>query len=264
MAGSLSIQPLRQELELKPGQSFSSSLVVTNTGKDSITVNVDAESFSVIDEAYDYSFAKAEGLNQWVHIDNPVSTILAGHSYSFNYEVGAPLGAEAGSRYFAVFANVDKPANSPITTLERAGTLLYITVPGNVTRHGQLLDLNMPFLTTDQRVGWQARLKSTGSVHFHSRITVSTYSLFGNRTSQVVVDHLILPNTIRLISGQLSIGRVPGLYRIHWLIGQGDNPAAQRTRWIVYIPIYLWPTLAAAIGLIIYNHVRRRNRRKHY
>src|SRR5438128_2241444 len=102
-AGNISIAPLRQELELKPGQSFTSRLQVRNNSSQPSTINLSAESFGVINENYDYSFAKSEGIKDWLNFDKPQLALAPNDSSSSGYTLGVPNNAEPGEKYIALF-----------------------------------------------------------------------------------------------------------------------------------------------------------------
>ena len=129
-AGSLSIQPLRQELELKPGQANSSNILVRNTGREPATINISAESFGVINEDYDYSFTQSQDLAKWVRFDEQKTTILPNQSFKFNFTISVPISAEPGGKYIAIFSTLSSQSLSNINSIERVGQLIYLSVSG--------------------------------------------------------------------------------------------------------------------------------------
>lgn len=263
LAGSISIEPLRQELELKPGQAVTNTILVRNTGSDISTVKLSAESFSVINEQYDYSFAKAEELQRWVSFNQSGAELKPGEGHSFIYTLGVPVDAEPGGRYIAIFSSASATQNASVITIERVGTLIYLTIPGNVTRTGSLLSLRWPTFSTSRSLKWDLRIHNTGTAHFKTRITTSVTSLFGGTSTTVTDEHLLLPNTIRHLEGGFGLGNIPGIYHIKILIGQGDSPAYTQAKWVFYMPIA--PSLAL-IGLcatgfyIVVRKLRRRSK----
>ena len=52
----LTLSPLRNEIEIAPGTSLDGVLTVTNSTKKPMTVSMNAEAFSVINQQYDYAF----------------------------------------------------------------------------------------------------------------------------------------------------------------------------------------------------------------
>ncbi len=251
-AGSLSIEPLRQELILQPGQSITGHLFVRNSGKSQITVSLHAEDFGIVNEQYDYSFSASESLGKWVNLGQNGSSLDPGQVKNFTYTVGAPNNTEPGAKYIAIFAQVkNTPRDGSIATIEKAGSLLYITVPGATVKQGTVTDFNLPHLSFSRDVDWNLRIRAQGNVHFHSLESVSSALTPGKYGTEQQDDHLILPNTVRLISGTAVLGRWPGIYRVKFLVGLGDSPAFKKTAWVIYAPIMPTIFIIAASGLLI-------------
>ncbi len=248
-AGSLSIEPIREELSLKAGQSIENQLIVRNSTDKPISVSLEAESFSVINESYDYSFSKAEDLKSWVRF-NETSAPLAGKgSHLFTYTVSAPQNAEPGGKYIAIFSTTDNESSAAITSLERAGTLLYITIPGGITKQGNVVDVTVAPLNARRQTSAKGRIRNTGSTHFKSRITTEVHTVFGGFVSRSQGEHLLLPNTVRSVDEPVILGKFPGPYRVKVTIGLGDSPAYSITKWAWYLPIV--PTVFLAIVCVI-------------
>ena len=250
LAGSISISPLRQELELAPGQAFTSRLQVHNSSPRSSTIHLSAESFGVVNEYYDYSFTQSGDLKKWLKFDKPELVLGPNSSGSANYTLGIPNDAEPGEKYIALFASVDsKSSNDSVNSIDRVGLLLYITIAGNVSKRANVVHARIPPLTFTHNPKWNIRLNSTGTAHFRSKITTAVTNVFGKTVSNNKQDHLILPNTVRFIENSVNLGRVPGIYKVSFLIGRGDDPAYKLTKWVVYLP--LWSIILLAVVLTL-------------
>lgn len=236
-AGNLSLQPLRQELELQPGQTATSKVTVTNSTDSPQTVIMSAATFNVTNENYDYSFNEAEQTVKWVSFSEPSVQIAPRASHAFSYTIGVPGTAEPGERDLAVFASVSLPSGG-VDVVNRVGELTYLTVAGNVTRTGGVLSLRTPLFSFRPSVAWETRLLDTGTAHYKSVLTVTTSSIFGRQVSQSADEHLLLPNAPRMLRGNTTVGGWPGIYKMRFTIGQGDAPAYQKTKWVLYMPVW--------------------------
>ncbi len=262
--GSLSIAPLRQEITLAPGQAFTSKLKIANNSQAPATITLSAQSFNVVGENYDYDFASSEGTADWVHFDISKQTLPPGGSLIVNYTVGVPATAEPGERYIAIFASTsDKPVQN-VTAVDRVGLLLYMAVGGNVTHKGQVFSLSLPSVTTKSTVPWRLKLNNTGSAHFHSRITTWVAGVVGKTINATSTDHLSLPSTVRLYKGEAKTGSWPGLYRIRFKVGQGDDSAFDTTRWVLYAPIWslIMLVVLIVVGIKLVPTIRKRLKAK--
>ncbi len=256
----LGLAPLRTELDIAPGTSLDGKLTVINATAAPMTVGLDAEEFSVINQQYDYAFTQESQVAKWVTFTPTTLNLAAGEAKMVSYRLSAPLSAEPGGRYISLFASTDTGnQNNGVSSRQRIASLLYITVLGNVTRSGHLVSLNAPWVMSGGGQ-WSIALQNTGTTHFRSRYSVNVQDIFGNKVGTTVTgDDLILPGTVRLITDQLPLPVLPGFYRYVYNIGLGDTPAVTETR----IVLYASPIFIAAAGviltLLITLLIRRRN-----
>lgn len=258
----LTLAPLRSELSIAPGTSLDKTLRVRNHTEAPMKVQLSASTFKVINERYDYEFIDSEEPARWVRFAEDTITLQPGEERSIGYQVAVPLKAEPGGRYISLFVSADTKTRLQMPSRQRVASLLYVTVQGAVTRTGQFLGLDTPWLTAKSPV-WSARIRNSGSTHFRSRYQITVKSLTGDVVSQQNEDALILPGTVRLVSDTVKLSW-PGIYQQEYLIGLGDSPAHTERRWVIYSPIY---ATAGIVGLIllaatVLTHVRRR--RKHH
>lgn len=232
----LTVSPIRSELEIAPGISQDGVLTITNSTKETMVVDLTAESFSVINQQYDYAFTSESEMAKWVSFSDSKIELAAGESKKANFTIGVPLSAEPGGRYISLFAstNTHVDSDSSIVSRQRVASLLYLTVTGKITRSGNLIYLTSPNIVTG-KVNWSMVLQNTGTTHFRSRYDVKILNIINNdvvATSQG--DALILPGSLRLIADELPSLKLPGLYKAVYTIGLGDTPARVETRYLFY------------------------------
>lgn len=258
---SLGISPLRSELTIIPGASFDGKLTLTNSGKDSLSVTLDAEVFSVTNEVYDYSFDPAGKGVDWVTFDRTSIPLDPGKSATISYKVAVPIDAEPGGRYLSLFASSSPTADAGgVVSINRVASLLYVTVAGDLSRTGKVLTFNSPLVTFGDS-SWTATLQNSGSTHFHSLYNVNVKYLFGGGTITTTQgDSLILPSTVRLLTQPIAHPEWLGVYRLEYTISLGDVPAQQETRYILYLPaVQSLLLLGIIIGLFLLRP-KRKNR----
>lgn len=257
---SLGISPLRSELTIAPGTTFDGKLSLTNSGKDTLSVSMDAEVFSVTNDLYDYSFdASGKGVD-WVNFNKTSVSIEPGKSTIISYKVAVPIDAEPGGRYLSLFASSSPSADaSGVVSINRVASLLYVTVAGDSTRTGKVLTFNSPFVTFSEPT-WTATIQNSGSAHFHSIYSVNVKYLFGGESiGSTQGDSLILPSSVRLLSQQIERPQWLGLYRLDYTISLGDVPAQQETRYMLYVPpIQSLLVLGILVGLFLLRPKRKK------
>lgn len=250
---SLGISPLRSELTILPGTSFDGTLTLTNSGKQSVSVSLVAEAFSVTNQVYDYSFDATGKGADWTSFSQKTLDIEPGKSATVSYKVSVPIDAEPGGRYISLFASSSPvTSNNGVTSVNRVASLLYITVAGDITQTGNILTFNSPLLSFTNP-SWTAAIQNNGSAHFHSLYNVQVKSLFGGTSlGSSQGDSLILPSSVRLVSQKIPNLDVIGIYRLDYTIGLGDVSAYQETRWMFYVPpLQLLLLISIVIGILL-------------
>lgn len=232
----LTLSPLRTELAVAPGTAIDGVLKVSNRTPKSMNVTLSAEVFRVTNEQYDYAFSEDSDAAKWIRFDQDTIELSSGEEKTVEYQLAAPLKAEPGGRYISLFASANTESDSAtVPSRQRVASLLYITVQGEVTRTGQFLGLDMPWLTTKDSV-WSTRIRNGGTTHFRSRYSIVMKTIGGEIVSEQREDALILPGTVRLVSDTLRMPRWPGLYQLDYKIGLGDSPSHRESRWIFFSP----------------------------
>ena len=148
----------------------------------------------------------------------------------------------------SLFAATDIKSDAKgISTSERVGSLLYITVDGKVTHTGHLLKLLTPW-TTVGNSDWEATIQNTGTTHFTSMYTMDVKTLWDSEVSSSSGSSLILPSTIRLVQGTIDQPDVPGIYKITYTASLGDSPTVTIYLYILYMPVYGWIIIALVLA----------------
>lgn len=260
----LTVSPLRTEAEVAPGTSQDKTLSITNNNKTPITVRLSAEEFSVINQQYDYAFNIETELVKWVTFASNTIEVAPGETKSVAFRIGVPIDAEPGGRYISMFASTEAgSAGDGSTSRQRVGSLIYLTVIGNVSRVGQLVSLSAPWFVASS-TDWRAALQNTGTTHYYSRYNVVIQDMFGGTQSSTTVgEALILPGTVRSVSDAVPLPRFPGIYKLTYTIGLGDTPAKVETRYMIYLPTAAIVVIIFAAILIVALVGEYRSRKRH-
>ena len=261
----LQVSPLRNEISVEAGAAYKGSISLKNTGKATLKVTLSAEAFDVINQNYDYEFIPKAPVSEWVHFTQSDVIIDEGETYVADYLISVPIGAEPGGKYISLFASALPSTNDGITSVDRIGSLVYLTVPGDITSPGELVSLKSP-LTTTSDFSWSATIRNGGTAHFRSNYAVTAQTLWNTDITKTEGSGLILPASVRLIQGSGTHPEWLGVYKVHYQFGLGDNPTADQTKLLFYLPplqtIAAVGLLLAFISLLI-SSLRHRSKRRH-
>lgn len=259
---SLTLSPLRTEFDIAPGTSKQGKLTIDNPSDKDLTVDLSSEAFSVINRQYDYAFDSTTELSKWVTFSDNNFSLKSGESKIVQYIVGVPISSEPGGRYISLFASTDTTNDgSIVNSRQRIGSLLYITVSGDVTRNGNLLTMSSPTFVGDSS-NFSITLQNTGTTHFTSRYSVDVKNVLDGKTIKSTSNEsLILPATVRTILGKIPAPKWPGLYKIEYNIGLGDMPAITKSNYIIYVNPATWIIVAIitvlTLGIFIVKKIKR-------
>lgn len=263
----LKISPLRTELSITPGTAYMGTVRIENTGTTPLYVELSTEAFNVLGETYDYTFDPSAKATEWVHFSSKTLEIEPEAVVPIKYVINVPLGTEPGGVYLSLFAASIPLAGSSIESTDRVGSLLYITVPGDITKDGSLVAFSSPFLGTSA-VNWSATVRNAGSVHFNANYTTRLKTLWGSPVSENAGDSLIMPRSVRLVQDSQPEPAIMGLYLLSYEVGLGDNGSAIGTRAFLYLPVGQVSALLALITACILfvslgkDHRKQRKHRK--
>jgi len=109
-------------------------------------------------------------------------------------------------------------------------------------------------------VEWNMRIQGSGNAHFRSPVSVKVQNIFNKTISSTNANHLIMPKSTRALHDKISFGRLPGIYRVNFSIGLGDNTSANKTKWIVYLPPIQTVSIAAMLIIISMVLIARRKK----
>lgn len=261
-AKGLTLSPLRTETTIAPGTSQKAALRVSNTTDKPMVVGLNAEEFRVVNQDYDYAFSADAAAASWVSFALKEVTIAPGKVRDITYSINVPLGSEPGGRYLSLFASADGLSDvNTVHSRQRVGSLVYLTVGGDVTRAGALLSLTSPWSVVGD-AEWSATIRNSGTTHFRSIYSVTTQTLWGQSVASNQGSALIFPGSIRRIGDTVPLPVVPGLYKVVYRIGLGDTPRSERTSIIVFSPPSTWILVAGLLGLGLVLRSVHQKRRK--
>ena len=260
----LLITPLRNELIIDAGTSYKGAVTLRNTGTSSLTIKLDAQAFDVINQNYDYAFKPKSPVNNWVSFAQPSIVLNAGQSYIVSYLISVPIGAEPGGKYISIFASAQPATTDGVTSVDRVGSLIYITIPGAITKTGELLSLRSGFVTTDL-INWSAVIRNSGSAHFRTTYEARLSTLWNADVTTTQNIALILPSSVRLVQGTIEHPTLLGLYKVHYTFSLGDTPSVEKTLLVLYLPpIQVIPVVGffTLAGVITFKLIQRSNKLK--
>ncbi len=209
---AVAVSPVVIEHDLAPGMSASGKIRVTNTMDEDAVYYIGAQRFLpvgeegrqeyIVNEEDVMSFYKWFSFNENKLIIPPKSTV------EVEYTINAPLDAEPGGHYGAVFLSLDPPDLEPETTgskiAPKTGVLFLVKVAGDITEQA-----NIESFTVNKKVlshlpaFFDLRIRNTGNIHFRPKGTLEIRNMWGGVVARVPANprnSAVLPSSIRRIN----------------------------------------------------------------
>ncbi|MEI6498511.1 MAG: hypothetical protein WCO23_00965 [bacterium] len=258
----IQISPLTYKFDIKPGETQSAKITVKNLNNTPLDYTTEAEIFSSVSDDGAPSFAaetKEAGLNtlaDWIVFTNDsTGTIPVGGTKVINFTITVPANAEPGGHYAAVFAKQSTPTaegQTEIGVASRVGTLVLVTVPGEVIKSSAITEFKSPSFVIGGPVSFDMKVKNSGSVHFDSNAKVELKPIFGKTTTVDLGTHTIIPANSRNFVGEWSYKYPFGRYAITATATDIDGKLMTTTAILWAIPLVIViPAIFVIILLIL-------------
>lgn len=274
----IQISPLTFDFKVEDSKTQSGTVTITNLNDEPLSYVVEVENFADVNEQGAPSFAgkEAEGavttLADWFTFDAPKEGVLESKkSVAIGFAIDIPVGADPGGHYVAVFAREVKKNAEGKTELgiaSRVGSLVLVSVPGDVTKGASVSDFVFPKFVWKGPVNFSLKVKNTGTVHYDSTASVDLKPIFGSSVNVGLGTHTLIPKTTspRDYAGTWNKKYPFGYYKAtaKALDGNGqevtlDGGAIIAIPLIIVIPALIGLVLIILLILYLRKHLRFRS-----
>lgn len=213
--GDFVVSPGRVEIELKPGQSYTAQMSVSNRlGSQMVLVLSTEDIAGSSDPEQSMVFLGDDrgpsSLRDFVRF--PAGQIVLGHAEQVRIPVtiSIPTNARPGGLYGSVIIDAVIPAEvggDPALVggrpfAARAGTILLVRVSGTQKEEGRLIGISAvggQKIFSDAPVSFDVLFENNGDVHLDPRGLVTVTNMLGSSVGQIEADAwLVLPDSARL------------------------------------------------------------------
>ncbi len=231
------VGPGKFDIVLEPGESKTVPMIVTNRmGEPKIfTIEIEDIKGSRDDDQAVVLLGDDRGphtLKDYIQIPHMEFTLNYMERATIPVTVSIPLDAEPGGRYGSVLISIvsfdqnlnDISGTTPTSVIvSRIGTLFFISVPGSIDVHGELIafeTISNKQLFTSGPINFELVFENTGSLHLNPYGEISILNMTGNEVGLVEISPWFsLPQSLRTreISWdqEFMIGRYTAIVRIN-------------------------------------------------
>jgi hypothetical protein len=261
----LTITPSNIELQVKPGESITKEIILTNSTPADVEIKVSKRNFTAQGEEGQITLTTGEdnySLASWIETTPERINIKKDGREKFLVTIKIPKSAEPGGHFgsvvFGTVPKVDVKQTGAVVSQEIA-SLILVKIPGEVTEDAKIESFKAlsPFYELGP-VSFEARVKSNSTVHVKPVGTLTITSMFGQKLTGQVESRNILPGAIRKIPAVLGNKLLIGKYTasISLVYGTQNNAPLVATATFWAFPIRY--ALIVLVVLFVIYVMRRR------
>lgn len=244
-----SMSPMDQQIVLMPGDSYESSLNVTNPGTHTTELDyeVNVEPFYRDDDAtaiFENVSGRGEMAN-WITItSHQTGHLMPNETDEVTFRIDVPEDAPAGGQYASVIvsSSSSSSADAMIKETRRIGHLIYAEISGETVRSGEIMNLNVPAFLLSGNIAGSASIKNTGNTHGVATYKLQVFPLFSDEevytNEENPETHLILPD--QTYYAETAWEKTPeiGIYNVVYTV-EFAGKTAQASKLVIKCPIWL-------------------------
>ncbi len=204
-AKAFSVSPPILEFEANPGETVRTSIRIQNTSDTKKVYAFTIQKFIAKGESGMQDFlppTETKGLPEWMYFDRPVLELESGASFDLPIVIRVPENADPGGHFSAVlFAEQAELSRGAVGIVPRTGTLVFLTVRGNILKSFSLGSLSAESETQAHLpVDFSLTASNTGNVHIRPEGKLRIKNMFGNTVASYPINEnggRILPGSQR-------------------------------------------------------------------
>ncbi len=270
---SFSLSPMKQEIDLKAGEVYEGSVLVSNpnTSIEDFEYEVHAMPYSVSGTDYSPDFETMSDWSKivdWIKIEEPSGVLKPNETRRIYYKIEVPLSAPAGGQYAMIGLSSTPTSVSKRSEVQDTYTLtslIYARVEGETVYSGEILENYVPGFVSSGTPTTIVTVSNTGNVHEKLKVDLKVKNLFTGESLSLsgedsdTYESLILPDSTRVVSRALDGMPGLGIFEVSQNVDYiGEN--SSNTTVMLICPIWFMVlsivTVTVVITTILYKIMR--------
>lgn len=270
----LQISPAIQEVgELKPGDKYTGTFKVQNTGTETFDFNVGVSPFFVVDENYTPDYDNSNqytDITEWIKLSITSGTVTPNNEKEIAYSISVPADVPAGGQYAVIYAEIipsESAGDTGIAAVQRVGMKIYSNVQGNTRKTAAIDENKIAGILFNPPITATSIVHNTGNTHARATYVLQVYPLFSSEevytNEENPVTLTILPETRRFNSVAWEGAPRLGIFKVKQTVTIfGETSTTEKV--VFLIPLWFLFLILLIIFVAIFWLVSRiRNRNKY-
>lgn len=272
----LSAIPPRLELTVKPDGVASQIIKVRNESSVEKTIIITVEDFVVNDDkgtpTIISSTSKTDNrwaASSWIQVSPSTVKLKGGETKSLTLTVTPPANALSGGHYAMVISSPDNQVsllNSTGSSIQtKVGTLVYITIPGNIRQNAVVKDFTAPKFSEFGPIDFKSTIQNLSDVHIKPAGNIAITNMLGFKTGYIQFNSLgtnIFPGQTREFENQLTKKWLFGRYKAELNAAYGTAGGVATAVvffWVIPWRFLILLTTAIIIIVVIILSLKKKN-----
>ena len=237
---SINLDPPSIHVSVRPGESATRVLTLTNTGKDPLILHAYTEDWAYAPDGskrFQAPGTLPRSCANAIVLTPKELTLKPDESGTIQMTVTLPKDAHGGVQAVAFFeallGSVEKgPGASQVLFAGRLGTLVFVETEGSVQRHGAITSVSLSAPTAARPLEAQFTFGNDGDTHVFADGVVSILNAKGEYIGREKIGRFgILPGTSMTRTATWAGDMIPGTYSVILTLDYGgQDPAVAESR----------------------------------
>jgi hypothetical protein len=225
-AEGLSAIPPRLELTVKPDGVVSQTIKVRNESSKEKNITITIEDFVVNDDIGTPTIITSTkednrwAASSWIQVSPSSVKLKGGETKSLTLTIMPPANALPGGHYAMVLHSPDNQVSIVDSTgasiQTKVGTLVYITIPGDIRQNATVKDFTAPKFSEFGPIDFKTIIQNLSDIHIKPAGNIAITNMFGLKTAALQFNAEgvnIFPGKIRDFQNQLAKKWLFGRYK---------------------------------------------------
>jgi len=253
--------PPRVEITVKPGEIVTQEIKIRNESKEEKNIETFLRDFIVTDdlgtplqlEKITDQSTNRWAASAWIQVSPAVYKLKPGETKSLILTIIAPDNALPGGHYGMVLhtsSNDIAITQSGAAVQKNVGSLIYLTVPGDITQNASVKEFTAPKFSEYGPIDFKTVISNLSDVHITPSGAINIYNTFGFKSAQINLDNTnIFPGTSREFFNTLNRKIMLGRYKAQ--INASYGTAGQLLTATIFFWVIPYKLIAIILAIII-------------
>lgn len=269
----IGITPTQKDLgELEPGETYTGSYKVKNTGAKTFDFKMSFLPYTVKDETYEPVYSENNTyteITKWITLNVMEGTLDSGQEQVIEYTISVPEDVHGGAQAATIISTMYPPeseaSGNSVATTQQLGYVLYGNVDGEVIKTGEVLENNVPSFLFNPPIIGTSLVENTGNVYTRAEYKLQVFPLFSDEevytNEETPENNIVFPETKRYNEIKWEGAPQLGIFKVRQTVKIFDDESV--TEKLVFLcPIWFLFIVILLVFLIIFWIVSRVIKRK--